>query len=77
MIEITTNNAIHLDGKDTGLGVTQKANGTVVYVREIAATNYREVSMPHPRYSLAHENPASGVPGRARFEADLRGVIDE
>jgi len=31
--------------------------------------------MPHARYSLAHEVPASGVPGRSVFEADIRAVI--
>lgn len=75
MIEITTNNAIHLDGKDTGLGVTQKAERTVVYVRETLTAKYREIQMPHQRYSLAHDAPASGNPGRAQFEADLRAVI--
>ena len=35
-IQIDTVGAIILDGKDTGLGVTQRREGTVVYTREKA-----------------------------------------
>ena len=74
-IEIYSNGHIHLDDEDTGMGVTQRASGTVVFVRDGAGRSYREIEMPHSRYSLAHDKPASGNPGRQQFEQDLRRIV--
>jgi hypothetical protein len=74
-IAIDTANRIHLDGQPTGLAVTQRRDGTVVYTPEGFSTAYREHRMPHARYSLAHDAPASGAAGRAQFEADLRALL--
>lgn len=73
-IDIYTNGHIHLDGKDTGLGVTQRASGTVLFRREDRG-GYREIELPHRRYSLVHPAPRSGNPGLAQFEADVRASL--
>jgi hypothetical protein len=36
---------------------------------------YKEHPMPHKRYSLVHDAPASGVAGRSQFEADVSALI--
>lgn len=54
---------------------TQKRDGTVVYSAGHGGANYKEFPMPSKRYSLACDNPASGVPGRAQFETDIRALI--
>lgn len=84
---IYTDNSIDLDGQRTGLRVTQRRDGTVVYSADHGGVNYREYKMPHPRYSLVHDNPkpmhatpelAAKFPpaaGRAQFEADLRAML--
>jgi hypothetical protein len=74
-ITIYTTGKISIDGNDTGLGVTQRESGTVVFIRETMSTKYREIQMPSLRYSLAHDAPASGNPGRAQFEVDIRAAI--
>lgn len=78
MIEITTSNAILLDGKPVGLSLRQAQHGTVIYTPASVdgRVPYREHPMPRRRYSAAHDAPASGVPGRAALEADLRALID-
>lgn len=85
MIQVTTNNEILIDGQPTGLSVTQAAHGTVVYSpekrlydgrgRDIGQQKYLEHKMPHLRYSLAHDAPASGVAGKGQFEADIRELL--
>lgn len=77
MLTIYSNNNISLDGKDTGLGVSQRQTGTVVFVRESVGQKieYKELTMPSTRYALSGDAPASGVPGRSQFEADLRAVL--
>lgn len=70
MITIYTNNRVSLDGRDTGLYVTQAPEGTRVY-----DTHGNTLAMPAQRYSLASNNPASGVPGRQQFAADLRALL--
>ena len=75
---IYTNGAIELDGQATGLHVRQKETGTVVYPSGYVGSGAVRVRMPHERYSLAHDAPASSVPGRAQFEQDLRAhLIDK
>lgn len=76
MITIDSTNRISIDGRPTGLAVTQRGDRTVVYTPEDrgAGTKYAEHAMPAGRYSLAHEAPATGIPGRLAFEADLRAI---
>lgn len=77
MITIDTTNRIVINGCRTNLAVTQNANGTVVYTPESVLNNraYKEHAMPHKRYSLAHDAPASGAAGRSQFEADVSALI--
>lgn len=87
MLTINTDNTIDLDGQPTGLRVTQRRDGTVVYSVGAGGSNYREHKMPHARYSLAHDAPrplhakpelATKFPppaGRSQFEADLRALL--
>lgn len=75
-IEISTTNEIIIDGKYTGLRVTQKREGTVVYSADHGGGNYREHPMPHARYSTAHPKPASGAAGCDQFEADIRALLE-
>lgn len=81
---IDTSGHIKIDGIDTGLAVTQRGNGTVLYKREIPAgwsasfprgQAYEELRLPHHRYSLAHDRPASGNPGRLAFEEVVRASL--
>lgn len=74
-ITIDTKSRILIDNKQTGLAVTQTATGTIVYTPEGSNVSYKEHKMPHERYSLAHDKPASGVPGRSQFEIDLKEVL--
>lgn len=76
-ITIHTDNSVSLDGVATGLKVTQDRRGTIVYTPEsrLMKTAYKEHQMPHARYSLAHDAPASGAAGRAKFEADIRALL--
>lgn len=76
-ITLYTNGFLSLDGADTGLGVSQQQFGTVVFKREKldGSQKYEVVPMPHQRYSLAFDNPASGAAGRTQFEEDLRKVL--
>ncbi len=77
MIQIDTANRIILDGQQTGLALVQRASGTVIYTPESRATGtaYREHTMPEPRYSTAHDAPASGAAGRATLEAHIRTLL--
>ena len=78
MIQIDTSNRIILDGRQTGLALVQRANGTVIYTPESRASGiaYREHKMPQARYSTAHDNPASGAAGRALLEDHVRQLVD-
>lgn len=84
MIQHATDNSLILDGRDTGLKLTQRREGSVVYTPEnlLRRQAYREHAMPHTRYSLSHDNPIdprtgqpTGAAGRAQFEADLRELL--
>lgn len=78
MIQIDTANRIILDGQQTGLALIQRASGTVIYTPESKAseTAYREHTMPEPRYSTAHDSPASGAAGRAALEQHVRALLE-
>ena len=83
MFEVDTNTGrITINGQFTGLHVTQARNGTIVYTPEGAAGGYKEHTMPHARYSLAHDAPRPlhataelvekyKTPGRAQFVKDI------
>lgn len=84
MIQHATDNSLILDGKVTGLKLTQRREGSVVYTPEsrLSGQAYREHKMPHQRYSLSHDaptDPRTGLPtgaaGRAQLEADLRELL--
>lgn len=75
MLTIDTSNRISIDGQATGLAVTQRRDGTVVYTPEGTSRPYAEHKMPHARYSTAHEKPASGAAGRIQFEEDIRALL--
>ena len=77
MLQIDTVGSILIDGRDTGLKVTQRRDGTAVYTSEsvISGRNYQEHKMPHARYSTAHDSPANGAAGRIQFEADIRVIM--
>jgi len=74
-ITIDSANRIAINNIQTGLAVTQNANGTVVYTPEGISSRYKEHKMPHARYSLAHNNPASKVAGRSQFEIDIKELL--
>jgi len=75
MLTIDTSNRISIDGRATGLAVTQLRDGTVVYTPEGIGRPYAEHKMPYARYSTTHDAPSSGAAGRSQFEADLRALI--
>lgn len=78
MLTIYDNGDISVSGRATGLAVGQRADRTIVYTKESPFTKakYKEHVMPHKRYSLAHDAPASGVAGRAQFEVDVLALIE-
>ena len=55
----------------TGCTVAQLANSTAVWRDGI------RLLLPAPRYSLATDHPASGIPGRAAFDCDLLDALAE
>lgn len=76
-IEICTDNTIRLDGVNTKLKVTQARASTLVYSPErLDGQKYAEHTMPHVRYSLAHDKSSSGAAGRTQFEADVRELLE-
>ena len=75
-ITIDSSNSIAIDNIQTGLAVTQNASGTVVYTPEGVSSRYKEHKMPHVRYSLSHDKPASGAAGRGQFEIDIKELLE-
>ena len=77
MLQHATDNSLILDGRDTGLKLAQRRDGTVIYTPESRSSGqaYREHQMPHARYSTAHDTPASGAAGRGQLEADVRALL--
>ncbi len=76
-IEIHAKRHILIDNARSGLAVTQDQRGTILYTVEskFSGTTYKEHSLPHSRYSLCIDNPASGCAGRSDFERDLISLI--
>lgn len=84
MIQHATDNSLIIDGQDTGLKLTQRQDGTVIYTPEnrLRGQAYRQHDMPHKRYSTAHDSPTdprtglpTGAAGRAQLEADVRELM--
>lgn len=75
MLLIQHKGHIILDGHDTGLGVVQTGEGTVVFTCQSSTSEYKVHSMPFSRYSLSHEEPSSGVAGRTQFKADILALV--
>ena len=87
-ITISTSGRISVGSADTGYGVKQTTRGTVVYVTDLGPVarargafdgvkaGRKAITLPHNRYSLAHDAPASGVPGAAQFEADFLAALE-
>ena len=69
-MKICTNGEIKINGLQTGLHVTQLADCTVVY-----SLPWQEHKMPHTRYSLVSDEPASGVPGKTQFKQDVIALM--
>ena len=84
-LKIDTSDSIVINGQDTGLKLTQRREGSVVYTPESAASGrkYQEHKMPYARYSAAHDAPSkpgqaydpSITAGRAQLEADVRSLL--
>lgn len=74
-ISIDSADRILIDNIQTNLAVTQSREKTIVYTPEGRATHYKVHEMPKARYSLAHNNPASGVAGRSEFEHDIKELL--
>lgn len=72
-ITVYANNEILVNGTKTGLAVSQKKEGTFVYVYKTGA----EVKMPSVRYALSCDRPASGAAGRAQFEQDILSALND
>ena len=85
MLQIDTSDSILIDGRDTGLKLTQRRDCTVVYTPEsvIGGRKYQEHKMPYARYSSAHDAPSKPgqsynpnvTAGRAQLEADVRALL--
>lgn len=69
--EIYANGHIALDGAPIDYGVCNTPDGT--RLRRISDDTI--IGLPHPVYSLSHDSPASGIPGRGAFERDLRIIV--
>lgn len=83
-LQIDTANSIIIDGRDTGLKLTQRREGSVVYSPEGAGRHYQAHPMPYARYSAAHDAPRKPgqdydpavTAGRAQLEADVRALLE-
>ena len=71
-VTIYTNGVIAINGRMAGLSVSQTPAGTSV----INTIDGSTVQMPCNVYSLAGDAPASGVAGRAQFDADILALMN-
>lgn len=74
-LSIDMTGRILLEGGQTGLSLTQRRGGTVVYTPEGLCSRYQEHTMPRVRYSTAHYNPSSGAAGLTHLENDIRALL--
>ena len=83
MLQIDTSGSILIDGRDTGLKLTQRRDCSVIYTPEKIGRAYAEHAMPCARYSAAHDAPSKpGQPydpnvtaGRSQLESDVRSLL--
>ncbi len=83
MIQLSATNQIIVDGIDTGLGLSQRSEGSIIYTQESESAAYKEHAMPHKRYSAAHDYPHKPgqaydpkiCAGRAQLEQDIRVLL--
>lgn len=77
MIQITSHNAILLNGHPTGLSMVQRDDKTVIYTPENRSSGqaYVEHNMPFRRYAVSHSHPASGAPGMDRLAKDVSDLL--
>ena len=83
MLQIDTSGSILIDSRDTGLKLTQRREGSVIYTPKKIGRAYVEHNMPYARYSPAHNAPSKpGQPydsnvtaGRAQLESDVRSLL--
>ena len=60
----------------SGYGVKQTKGGTVVYVTDDGRRAGKpDLTLPHARYALSCDAPASGNPGAAQFKADFLAAL--
>jgi hypothetical protein len=86
MLQIDTSGSILIDGRNTGLKLTQRRDNTVIYTPESASSGrqYKEHTMPYARYSATHDAPSKpGHPydpnvtaGRAQLKADVLTLLE-
>ena len=84
-LQIDTSDSIIIDGQETGLKLTQRREGSVIYTPEsiISGRKYKEHKMPFERYSAAHDAPSKPgqaydpnvTAGRAQLEADVLDLL--
>jgi hypothetical protein len=74
---IAKNGTIAINFNSTGLVVIQNDDKTQVFKLDTVdgVDTEEAVKMPHPRYSLSHDKPTSGVAGRVQFESDIRAYL--
>lgn len=66
---IHPDNSITIDGKYTGLKVEQTENKTYVYT-----STREEVKLPYVQYSTTQDYPSGGIPGRIKFNRNIRMI---
>lgn len=86
MLQIDTSDSILIDGRDTGLKLAQRREGSVVYTPEsvVSGRKYQAHKMPYARYSAAHDAPSKPgqaydpkiTAGRAQLELDVLALLE-
>lgn len=77
-ITISSGGQISIGSTLTGYGVKQAKSGTVVYVTDDGRRLERQaITLPHARYALSCDAPASGNPGYRDFERDFLAAFAE
>lgn len=76
-LRLYANNEIQLDGKATGLHLSQGRFGTEVYSPSRAGQPYRKHAMPAERYSTTSDLTKPGTAGVSQLEEDLRALLEQ
>ena len=82
-IKVDTTNRILINGKQTGLALSQHKDGSDIYTPESANSQYKKHAMPFNRYSTAHDAPckpgekydASKCAGKSQLETDIKQLL--